>query len=196
MRKFRARRHVGIDGAAPARAARILGDGGSLAEQRRQIVISQRPDDDIDGRCAAADLGAFGLGDAAGGDDDRARPVGARFAQAPDVGIQLFRRLLADMASVEDDDIGGVAAVGGDMALGGQHVAHALAVIDVHLAAEGFDVITGHEGQRLRLDSIQHSGSRRRGHPRSIARYASAMTLWQCCANAFRSANSPARTGG
>jgi hypothetical protein len=46
------------------------------------------------------------------------------------------------MAGVEDDDIGIVRTVGRDMAVGGEQVAHPFRIIDVHLAAEGFDVVT------------------------------------------------------
>ena len=55
-------------------------------------------------------FGALGLGDAAGERDHRPRAVLA--AQPTDVGIGFLRGFLADVAGVEDDQVG-VVAVGG-----------------------------------------------------------------------------------
>src|SRR3546814_19033438 len=55
--------------------------------------------------------------------------------------IDLFRRLLADVAGVEHDEIGVLALGCGHDALLGQQLGHALAVIDVHLAAEALDPV-------------------------------------------------------
>jgi hypothetical protein len=44
------------------------------------------------------------------------------------------------VACVEHDQIGIGAIGGGNITLHPQHLRHAFAVIDVHLAAEGFDV--------------------------------------------------------
>ena len=82
-------------------------------------------------------LGAFGLGDAAGERDQRLRAVLA--PQPADVRIGLFGRLLADVAGVEHDEVGVLAVGGRGHALRAEQLGHALAVIDVHLAAEAFD---------------------------------------------------------
>jgi hypothetical protein len=100
-------------------------------------VIGLRADDDVDAWGAARDFGAFGLGDAAGDGDHRPRTV--RPLQPADVRIDLFRRFLADVAGVEHDQIR-LAASGRRHAPGLQQLRHPLAVIDVHLAAVGFDV--------------------------------------------------------
>ncbi len=110
-------------------------------QQRGQAVIGVRPDDDVDARRAADDLGPLGLRDAAGDDDARLDPRrAARRLQPADVAVDLLGGLLADVAGVEDDDVGGVDARGG-IALGLEQLADALAVVDVHLAAEGLDVV-------------------------------------------------------
>ena len=83
-------------------------------------------------------LRKLGLCDAAGDRNRRRAAVGA--LQPPDVRIDLLGRLFADVAGVEHDEIRVGALGGGYIALGAQHLGHSLAVIDIHLAAEGFDV--------------------------------------------------------
>ena len=85
-------------------------------------------------------LGALGLGDAAGQRDHRLAAILA--AQAADVGIGPFGGFLADVAGVEHDQIGVLAVGGRGHALGAEQLGHALAVIDVHLAAEAFDAVS------------------------------------------------------
>ena len=81
-----------------------------LAQQLRQAMIVLRPDDEIDRRLAAQDLRAFGLRDAAGHDQrrlaPRARAIVLQFANLAEFGIDLLGGALADMAGVEDDEIG------------------------------------------------------------------------------------------
>ena len=96
-------REFGVDDRRPfARRAR---------EQLGQAMIALRADHHVDRRRAAQDLPALGLGDAAG-DDDRAsrgpRPLRARLqvAHPAELGIDLLGGLLADMAGVEDDEVG------------------------------------------------------------------------------------------
>src|SRR3546814_19707082 len=60
--------------------------------------------------------------------------------QPADVRIDFRRRFLADVAGVEHDQSGVGPLGSGRIALGAQHLRHAFAVIDVHLAAKGFDV--------------------------------------------------------
>jgi hypothetical protein len=89
------------------------------------------------------DLLAFGLRDAPG-DGDRDAAAGAcgaffEHADAAELGIDLLGRLLADVAGVEDDEVGVIGGCRLDVALARQDVRHALGVIDVHLAAVGLD---------------------------------------------------------
>ena len=74
-------------------------------------MIALRPDHEIDDRRAAHDFGALGLGHAAGHRDDRLlalRSAAALLhqADAAEIGIDLLGRLLADVAGVEEDDVG------------------------------------------------------------------------------------------
>ncbi len=108
------------------------------------MVVALRTDHDVDGRRAANDLLAFGLRNAA---CDRnfhvaplARGVVLHHAQPPELGIDLFRGLLADMAGVEDHQIRFVGVCRLDKTLAGQRIHHALRIVDIHLAAIGFDV--------------------------------------------------------
>ena len=75
-----------------------------------QAVIGLRADDEIDGRCPAQDLVALGLGDAAGDADHHFAAFAGllllQVAQTAERRIDLFGRLLADVAGVEDDEIG------------------------------------------------------------------------------------------
>ena len=111
----------GIDHFAVARRAR---------QQVGQAMVILRADDEIDGRRPADDLVAFGLGDAAGdGDADVAALVGRRLLQAPhaaELGIDLLCRLLADMAGIENDEIGVFGGRRFDVALRRQGVRHTL----------------------------------------------------------------------
>jgi hypothetical protein len=113
--------------------------GVRLRDQFRQAVIALRTDDEVDDRRAADDFAALGLRDAAGDRYlERAAFAGGglfRPAQAPELGENLLGRLLADMAGVEDDEIG-LALVGRlGIAFARERIGHALRVIDVHLAA-------------------------------------------------------------
>ena len=149
------RSEVGADPFAPRprRAGQKLG----------QLVIGLGTDDDIDGRLTPHDLLALGLGDAAG-DGDGQVPAGlapdiAHLAQLAELGIDLLGRLLADVASVQDDEVGGLHVVGDAITQRAQHIGHALAVIDVHLTAVGLDEQTPF-GRRLDLrnQGLGHRG--------------------------------------
>ena len=106
-------------------------------------MIALRPDDEIDGGRAPNDLGALGLGDAANDGDERGAPRGGallfQLAHAAKLGIDLLGRLLADVAGVEYDEVGVLDARRLRIALLRERLRHALAVIDVHLAAVGLD---------------------------------------------------------
>ena len=83
-------------------------------QQGGQAMETLRADHEIDRWRAADDLGAFGLRDAAGNADGDAAALLARgllhHAQAAELGIDLLGRLLADVAGVEDDEVGVVSA--------------------------------------------------------------------------------------
>ena len=103
------------------------------------MMIALRADHDIDRRCAADDLLALGLRDAAGHRDVHLPALARGFVlhhpQPPEFGIDFLRRLFADVTGVEDDKIRIVRAAGLDKAFAGQRVHHALRIVDVHLAA-------------------------------------------------------------
>ena len=107
-------------------------------------MIALRADHDVDGRRAADDLCALGLRDAAGDRDPHLAPLARGFilgdAQAPEFGVDFFGGLFADVAGVEDDEIRILGAISLDKALRRQRVHHALCIVDVHLAAIGFDM--------------------------------------------------------
>ena len=121
MIEFVVERKLGVDRLAVARCAR---------KQIGQTVIVLRADHEIDGRCAPDDFLAFGLRDAAGHGDANIAALGLgrlfQAAHAAELGIDLFRRLLADVAGVEDDEVGIVGAAGLDIALGRECVRHTL----------------------------------------------------------------------
>src|SRR6185312_12211811 len=110
----------------------------------RQLVIILRADDEIDGLRAAHDLFSLGLRDAAGNRDQHLPAFTRRLflhdADAADLGIDLLHRLLADVAGVEDDEVGVLRRGRLDITAWRQRVRHTMRIVDVHLAAEGFDV--------------------------------------------------------
>jgi hypothetical protein len=68
------------------------------------------------------------------------RGVLLRSTQPSEFRKNLFGRLLADVAGVEDDEVGVIDVSGLDKALAGQRVRHALGIVDIHLAAIRLDV--------------------------------------------------------
>ncbi len=113
-------------------------------EQFGQAVVALRPDHQIDHRRAPDDLFPLRLRHATRDRDRHAAP-GARGAllhraHAPEFGIDLFGRLLADVAGVENDQVGVLRRGGLDVPLGRQQIRHTMRVVDVHLATVGFDV--------------------------------------------------------
>jgi hypothetical protein len=113
-------------------------------QQLGEPVIALRTDHEIDHRRAAHDLLTLGLGDATRDCDRDVAPVRARLAlhhaQAAELGIDLFGRLLADVAGVQDDEVRVLRRGGLDVPLGCQQVRHTMGIVDVHLATVGFDV--------------------------------------------------------
>ena len=108
-----------------------------------QAVIGLRPDHQVDRALAADDLRSLRLRHAAGDADHRlqpaARPLGLEVADAAKLGIDLLGGLLADVAGVQEHQVGVLDPVGAGIAVRRQRIRHALAVIDVHLAAIGLD---------------------------------------------------------
>ena len=106
-------------------------------------MIGLRSDHDVDGRLAPHDFLALGLGNAARhGDGEVAarRPaLELLVAQAAQLGIDLFRGVLADVAGVQHDEIGVGRARGQRVAERPQDIGHAVRVVDVHLAPVGAD---------------------------------------------------------
>ena len=117
----------------------VLGAGQEL----RQPVIALRSEDEIDRGRAADDLLAFGLRDAPGYRDDDAPAIGCgclfQAAHAAEFGIDLLGRLFANVAGVEDNQVGIVGDGRFDVTLRRERIGHATRVVDVHLAAERFD---------------------------------------------------------
>ena len=117
--------------------------GAGLFHHIGQPVIGLGTDDEIDNGRPAQYLLALSLCDAAGNADQRlaalSLALGLDAADAAKLGIDLLGRLFANMAGVEKNEIGVLHRLGSDITLGGQRIGHALAVIDVHLAAIGLD---------------------------------------------------------
>ena len=114
-------RKLGIDRVALALGAR---------DQAGQMMIVLRTDDDVDCGRAADDFFALGLRNAAGHRDQDAPVVGRGVffqpAHAAEFGIDLFGGLLADVAGVENDEIGVFRRRGLDIAFRRQSVRHTL----------------------------------------------------------------------
>ena len=107
-------------------------------------MIVLRADHQIDRAGAADDFLALGLRHAAGDRNQHAAALRLggflELAHAADLGIDLVDRFLADVAGVEDDQVGVVHARGFGVTGRRQRVRHTIGIVDVHLAAEGLDV--------------------------------------------------------
>ncbi len=128
-------RELGVDGFAAAFRAR---------QQFREPVIILRPEDQIDYGRTADDLFTFGLRDTAGDGHDNVAALSGGFvfhhAHAAEFRIDLLGGLLADIAGIEDDEIGVFGGGCLDIAFRRQGIRHTTRVVDVHLATIGFDV--------------------------------------------------------
>ena len=106
-------------------------------------MVALRADDDVDRRLAAQDFGALGLGDAARHDQGRPPaglpPLLFQFAQLAELGVDFLGRLFADVAGVENDEVGVLDPARLSIAVERRQIGHALRIVDVHLAAEGLD---------------------------------------------------------
>ncbi len=107
-------------------------------------MVALRADHEVDHCRAGDDLGPFGLGDAAGHGDLGVEPLGAALflhdAHAAKLRIDLLRRLFANVAGVEDDEVGLGHVVRRRIAGGTERLRHALGIVGIHLAAEGLDM--------------------------------------------------------
>ena len=106
-------------------------------------MVCLRTEDQTDSRRPPDDFLALCLGHAAGDGDQH---LGTLFGTLPlhpadlaQLGIDLLGRLLADVAGIEYDEVSLARHRRLGIAQGPEHIAHALAVIDIHLAAIGLD---------------------------------------------------------
>jgi hypothetical protein len=133
-----------------------------LLQKGRQVVVVLRSHHHVHGGRPAQDLLALGLGDAARHHDAGFLALGRalvlQLTHAAEFGINLLGGLLADMAGIEDDEIRLLHGLGLAIALRGQHVRHALRVIDVHLAAIGFDENFLHRAWPIVFAGLSASG--------------------------------------
>ena len=139
-------REVGVEHARTRQAlagAAYRGLALGLGQKLGQAVVGLRAHDDVDGGLAAHDLLALGLGDAARDGDGEIAAFGAALAlgiaQAAELGIDLLRGMLADVAGVQHDQVGLLGRVGHGIAQRPQDVGHAVRIVDVHLAPVGAD---------------------------------------------------------
>ena len=84
----------------------------AAVEHVRQAVVGLRTDHQVDHGRACQDLGALGLRHAAGDADSQIRVRDLQAPEPPELGIDLLRGLLADVAGIEQDQVG---------VLGGRH---------------------------------------------------------------------------
>ena len=136
--ELRLGREVGVDRAGRARPRHELG----------QPVVGLGPHHEIDGGLARHDLRALGLRHAARDANPQVGVRGLQPLEPAELGVDLLRGLLADVAGVQQDEVGVLGRIDRLIALGRQRLGHALAVVDVHLAAVGADVEAGHRGLR------------------------------------------------
>ena len=114
-----------------------------LGDESPQPVIGLRTQHDIDEGRTALHFLALRLGNAAGnGDRHIVARRRTRIFQRPQPAqfrINLFRRLLANMACVEDDDVRLLGAIDRVIPVRRHDIRHPGGVINIHLAAVGFD---------------------------------------------------------
>ena len=114
-----------------------------FVQQFGQAMIALRADDDIDRGLAAQDFRPLRLGDAAG-DHQRRPPAGPgafllELAQLAELGKDLLGGAFADVAGVENDEVGVLGAGGLAVSRACGEIPHPLGIIDVHLASERLD---------------------------------------------------------
>ena len=107
-------------------------------------MIALRSDHEIDHLRAVEDLASLGLRHATGHRDHGVEaacfPRELHRAHAAELGIDLLGRLLADVAGIENDEVGRIHVGGRLIAMRPERFCHALGVVGVHLTAESLDV--------------------------------------------------------
>ena len=136
-------RKFGVDNTA-ARAPAFIRFTRRAGNHFRQAVIGLGAENKIDIRCAAHHFRTFRLGDAAR-DADHHRRSGRRAIpfqqpQPPEFGIHFFRRLFANVAGIEDNQIRVFRRVHGAIAERCEHIRHPDGIVHVHLTAVVPDV--------------------------------------------------------
>ena len=117
------------------RLARAVGSG----QEFRQPVVGLWADHDVDFGTPTSNFRPFRLGHAAG--DDEAHAATRAAGGSPErhkpaqIGVDLLRRFLADMAGIQHDQVGSLRGLGTGVSERGQHLRHPLRIVDVHLAA-------------------------------------------------------------
>ena len=87
-----------------------------------------------------------------------------------ELGVDLLGRLLADVAGIEDDEIGSIGIRHGRIAVPRQQAGHPLAVVDIHLTAIGLDVhALGRAERRWGLDTVACGDRRNAARQQGIA---------------------------
>ena len=173
VRALAARRQLAREGALvadPVEALAVAGDltdAGALAvgelEVVAQIADAAGAEGDVDPRELAQQVVALRLHQAAADGDHlvaAASPLAA--LGVLELGVELLVGLLADRAGVEDDDVGVVLVGRRDQPALLQHAADALAVVRVHLAAEGDHVVAlgAGSGHADRVPDVAGAGLR------------------------------------
>ena len=114
-----------------------------LGDQLGQAMIILWTDDEVDGGLAAQNFAPLGLGDAAGDDERGVSPArrsrALQGADLAELGIDLFRGALADVAGIEDDEVGVLDYCRLGKPFLPRDIGHALRIVDVHLASERLD---------------------------------------------------------
>ncbi len=109
-------------------------------EELGQLVDLAGTEGDVDEREALENLVLDRLRPAAADADDTRRVFGLEPLRLAQVGDEATVGGLADRTGVEEDHVGGVAALGLLVAERCEHAPHPLGVVHVHLAPEGGDV--------------------------------------------------------
>ena len=105
-----------------------------------EFMISLRAKHHIDDGSAFHDFCAFGLGNTARDGDFHIRIVFFfMLTNTAEFRINFLGGFLANVTGVENDQIGMVGFFDGGVTNRGQHIGHALTVIDIHLTAIGLD---------------------------------------------------------
>jgi hypothetical protein len=75
--------------------------------------------------------------------------------EPPQLRINLLRRLLANVAGIEDNQVGGGDILDRHIAGGRHDIRHARGVVDVHLAAVSLDVELFGQRFRKRIEAVR-----------------------------------------